>query len=371
MGKDSWITKLIQELQTHSTSTIEGHESLQLPNGTIVVIVKNAESTIRACIESLLAQTVNCEIVVVDGNSTDGTRDTLTEYPVRMITSPKRDSYGISRNLGVKDSSGQVILFMDADDYAEPTWAESLLRHFDGRSNVGIVEVPRRVARFEGWFMKTLSYEYASQTREDDKSKLNSGWLSVTTKGTAWLKKAVLEAGGFDEAMFFGAEDKDLSYRICKMGYTVEEEPLACITVAPVGGARNFLKDKYWRAGMGHGYLRRKYGLYRPPASGVLSVAFLVTGLILLLPFRQTLLALCSFALAILVSKSMIGEGFKVRSAGAPLLHATAFVFLKWVSRVLELLGFTVGYFSYSRLNIKKRSEPKTNGETASSNANE
>jgi len=330
------------------------------------VIVKNAKSSIRRCIESLLAQTVSCEIVVVDGNSTDGTRDVLREFPVKTITAPERDSYGISRNLGVKHSGGPVILFMDADDWAGPTWAETLLKHFEEHSNVGIVNAPRKVAKFEGWFMKALAYEYGSHAEKDDRSKSNPSWASVTTKGTAWLKRAILEAGGFDEEMFFGTEDKDMSYRIWKLGYVVEEEPLARITVTSIGGAKNFLKDKYWRAGVGHGYLRRKFGLYRPPVSGIASVALIIAGLILLLPLGETPLALFSFVLAILVSKSVMGEGFKLRASGAPLLDSVAFTVVKWFSRVIEFFGFIIGYLDYSRLNASARLGKETKGEAAS-----
>jgi glycosyltransferase involved in cell wall biosynthesis len=295
--------------------------------------------------ESLLAQTASCEIVVVDGNSTDGTREILKEFPVKLVTAPEKDSYGISRNLGIKHSSARVILFMDADDHAEPTWAEVLLKHFEGNSNVGIVNVPRKVVSFEGWFMKTLEYEYASQARPEAKSV--PSWTSVTTKGTAWLKRAIIEAGGFDDSMFFGTEDKDLSYRIWKLGYSVEEEPLARITVTPVGGARNFLKDKYWRAGVGHGYMRRKFGLYKPPISGIASVVFVIAGLILLFSLRDPFFALASFVLAILVSKSVIQEGLRLSASGVPLPSSIAFTLVKWSSRVIEFFGFFIGYLFY------------------------
>ena len=45
------------------------------PDASIVVIVQNGEATIAKCLESLLSQKVIPEIVVVDGNSTDKTRE--------------------------------------------------------------------------------------------------------------------------------------------------------------------------------------------------------------------------------------------------------------------------------------------------------
>ena len=343
--------------QENSRSLVEIQDPASPPSGSVVVIVKNGKNSIRRCLNSLMAQTATCEIVVVDGNSTDGTREIVGEYPVKVIISPQRDSYGVSRNIGVKNSEGEVVLFMDADDYAEPNWAKTLLSHFEKSDRPGIVTVPRRVDAFRGWFMKMLSYEYSTSSAQ--KSEQAQSWGSVTTKGTAWLKRAIVDAGWFDEAMYFGTEDKDLSCRISRLGYSVELEPSAPIWVSPVGGARNFLKDKFWRAGVGHGYLRRKLGVYRPPLSGILSMILLLAGLTLLIPLRETILAVCAFLLAIFTLASVLREGISLHSEGAPFVSTIAFVAVKWLSRVLEFLGFSVGYFWYPYLKGRRGRGPR------------
>src|SRR5437870_768875 len=226
-------------------------------NANVVVIVKNGEATIARCIQSLLAQTCGCEIIVVDGNSSDATREIVNRFPVILVRAPTHDSYGISRNLGVSSASGRVILFMDADDLAGPTWCESLSQYFvDPR--IGIVTVRRRPDKIQGWFMETLSVQY-SGLQQSVGNGYEQDWQHITTKGSAWLKRAISEAGEFDESMFFGTEDKDLAYRVVKLGYKVVEEPAEEILATPVGGGMNFLKDKFWRAGVGHGYFRAKH----------------------------------------------------------------------------------------------------------------
>jgi glycosyltransferase involved in cell wall biosynthesis len=174
--------------------------------GSIVVIVRNGEDSIGACLESLAGQSRHCEIVVVDGNSTDRTREIVRQFPVKLLLAPKHDSYGISRNVGVQNSTGDVVLFMDADDYCEKNWAELLLKDFESDPRLGIVAVAREPSSLQGWFMKELGYEYGNDERagEGKEGRRSTDWRDVTTKGSAWLKKAMMEAGGFDGAMFFG-----------------------------------------------------------------------------------------------------------------------------------------------------------------------
>jgi len=322
--------------------------------GSIVVIVRNGESSIRACLESLLRQTVQCEIIVVDGNSTDRTQEIVREFPVKLVVAPRLDSYGISRNIGVQSSTGDVILFMDADDYCDESWAENLVNNFQNDPQVGIVTVPREPIETTGWFMKVLEYEYdAAARRGKAKSDLPAqkkqrDWTSVTTKGTAWLKKAITDAGGFDGAMFFGTEDKDLAFRINKAGYKVVEDPSAKIRVAPVGSASNFIKDKYWRAGVGHGYMRRKYGVYRPPLGAVATILFAGAAAFLLI-IGQPWLSLTSIGLSCLTLSSLAKEGVRLRSVGAPAGPTIKFLFVKWLSRLAEFAGFFRGYLKFKR----------------------
>jgi len=259
---------------------------------------------------------------------------------------PKHDSYGISRNVGVQNSTGDVILFMDADDYCSEIWAANVLKNFESNPMIGIVSVSRKPSNLKGWFMNILGFEYKSSGGSDAGSQPTSiDWREVTTKGTGWLKKAILEAGGFDGAMFFGTEDKDLAFRITKLGYKVVQEPNATITAAPVGGALNFLKDKYWRAGVGHGYFRHKHGIYRPSLSGIVSLLLVCLAVGLL--HWQIWLALPFFILAGFTFVSLAKEGLYLRSLGAPLKSTIAFLFVKWLSRIAEFAGFVRGYLIF------------------------
>lgn len=80
-------------------------------------------------IESALAQTVPCEVIVVDDGSTDNTAAVLACFGVKTI---RQDHAGPSkaRNAGIEAATGEFIMFLDADDVIAPTKIEKQLAAF-------------------------------------------------------------------------------------------------------------------------------------------------------------------------------------------------------------------------------------------------
>lgn len=102
------------------------------PTISIIVPVRNSARTIRDLLDSLMKLEYDrdrLEIVVVDGNSTDGTRKIVEEYPVMLIDEEGR-GLNAARNTGIKWSSGEVIAYTDGDCIVSPDWAKSLAKNF-------------------------------------------------------------------------------------------------------------------------------------------------------------------------------------------------------------------------------------------------
>jgi glycosyltransferase involved in cell wall biosynthesis len=93
---------------------------------TISVIIPcyNSEMTIKACVESVLAQTVNVnEIIVVDDGSSDGSIPIIKEVfknsieDIKFILQEqKNQGPSVARNKGVKLSTSNYVAFLDSDD---------------------------------------------------------------------------------------------------------------------------------------------------------------------------------------------------------------------------------------------------------------
>lgn len=105
------------------------------PLVTVVVPVYNVAPYLPACIESLLAQTLQpIELIFVDDASTDGSlavlRDYEARYPHRMrvIASPENHKQGGARNLGLRQARADWVGWIDSDDFVTPDFYESLYR---------------------------------------------------------------------------------------------------------------------------------------------------------------------------------------------------------------------------------------------------
>lgn len=86
---------------------------------TIITIVFNRANVIRRAIESVLAQTYNdIEYIVIDGASTDGTREILQEYHNFFSTFISEEDNGLYEaiNKGIGQATGDVIGFLHSDD---------------------------------------------------------------------------------------------------------------------------------------------------------------------------------------------------------------------------------------------------------------
>ena len=96
-----------------------------LPKVSVIVPAYNDEKNIAALIELLLAQDYPkelLEIIIVDNNSTDQTRDIAAGYPVRMLQENQIQSSYAARNTGLKEATGQIIAFTDSDCLPDSRW---------------------------------------------------------------------------------------------------------------------------------------------------------------------------------------------------------------------------------------------------------
>ena len=103
------------------------------PTVSVIVPVRDGESTIADCIDAILAAEYpsDCrEVLVVDNGSTDGTASLIKARPVTYLSEPEP---GVSnaRNRGIAESTGDILAFVDADCLVEPQWLTELVRPFE------------------------------------------------------------------------------------------------------------------------------------------------------------------------------------------------------------------------------------------------
>ncbi|HET6674482.1 MAG TPA: glycosyltransferase family 2 protein [Nitrospiraceae bacterium] len=120
------------------------------PKCSVVIASYNYERYLPQAIESALGQDYpNVEVVVVDDGSTDGSPRVLERYAHR-ITAVRKANGGeaSSRNVGFEHSTGDVVIFLDSDDYLFPDAASRIIEKFE--PGVAKVHYPLVVVDAEG-----------------------------------------------------------------------------------------------------------------------------------------------------------------------------------------------------------------------------
>ena len=98
----------------------------------IVIPTYNVEKYIDKCLKSLLNQTLqDIEIICVDDCSTDSTVEILNRYKesdkrVRVIVSDINQGCSKMRNIGIENSTGEYLGFVDSDDWVDFDFYEKL-----------------------------------------------------------------------------------------------------------------------------------------------------------------------------------------------------------------------------------------------------
>lgn len=102
------------------------------PLVSIIVPAYNVNNYIEKCISSILSQKYeNIELIVVNDGSTDDSKSTISrkiknDKRARLIDI-KNSGVSFARNIGIKESSGDYIIFIDGDDYISDDYVNYML----------------------------------------------------------------------------------------------------------------------------------------------------------------------------------------------------------------------------------------------------
>lgn len=182
---------------------------------TLVATVRNEAGSIRSFVDSLLQQTrVPDEILIVDGESTDGTREILEEYAargeLRVISRPCNIAQG--RNIGIAAATGTHLAVTDAGCRVAPCWLEHVERCFQGSERPDVVAGNFR-------FETHTPFEEAvvHATFQPDRDESEAARYYPSSRSVAFTKAAWEKAGGYPEWLY-AAEDTLFNIRLRQLG---------------------------------------------------------------------------------------------------------------------------------------------------------
>ena len=223
----------------------------------------NEEKFIENSIESLVDDFFlkNCELIIVDGMSTDRTQDIINSFlkqrlPIRILENKKRlQAYGL--NLGLSQAKGKIIVRADAHCIYPPGYIKKCVTLLEttGASNVGGMILPQG--------KKTTQKAIALALRHpvgvgDAKWHLGnfSGYVDTVCLGT-FRKKLFNEIGAYDINCHTN-EDAELNLRIQKAGKKIYLDSAIKIIYSPRESLKA-LATQYYKYGIGRCYTSLKH----------------------------------------------------------------------------------------------------------------
>ena len=202
----------------------------------IVICTYNRASFLKRTLRSLEnLKYKNFEVIVINGPSTDDTQKILDLYKnVIKVSNNPVANLSISRNMGIKLSSGDIVAFIDDDAIPDPMWLNDIISMYTDKKIGG---VGGRVYgpgddhfQFENGYVDIWG---DANVHCCDGSNFNDpkGMLYNMMLGTncTFLRQALIEVGGFDEYYEYFHDESDLCLRIVRAGYKILNHPRAYI----------------------------------------------------------------------------------------------------------------------------------------------
>lgn len=199
------------------------------PKVSVIIPAFNSKKTIKRSVKSAIKQTYKrLEIIVVDDGSTDNTCKVARDVGDRRVETIKLDSnHGVARarNVGIENSTGEFVAFLDADDEWKKKKLEKQLSCLTRSDrDVAVVDCDWEIVSNTCGVAMTKSQGGAT-----DRKKLLSFYHVCSPPTVIARRHALQEVGCFDENIPT-AEDADLWVRLSKK-YAFEHVPEALVKV--------------------------------------------------------------------------------------------------------------------------------------------
>lgn len=211
----------------------------------VIIPCRNEESVIGRLLMSIRSQTYSkVEIIVVDNNSTDRTKEIAKEFTKNIYNiGPERSA---QRNYGAKKGKGDYLLFLDADMELTDNVVQECMVILKNNPTIGAISIPEKSIAKTFW-EKIKAYERSFYNLEGDS----------TTDAPRFFSRALFNrCGGYDTSIT-GPEDWDLRNTILRLGYQIDRVSAIIYHYERISSLHDLLKKKYYYALKTHRYLSK------------------------------------------------------------------------------------------------------------------
>jgi len=188
----------------------------------VIIPNYNGSATIKKCLEAAFSSKYeNFEIVVVDDCSKDNSVEIIKGFPCKLICLDKHSGASKARNIGARNSHGEVFFFTDADcllredalSIAGETLAEKGTNVIIGGTYTPIPYDKRFLSLFQSVFI------HFSETKRTDNPDY------IATHAMIMKARTFRKNGGFAKDFLPVLEDVEFSHRLRRSGYRLIMNP--------------------------------------------------------------------------------------------------------------------------------------------------
>lgn len=280
----------------------------QLPSVDVVVLSWNRIDETLAAIESALSQTgVHRRVYVVDQGSAPENlarmRAFCSDKPDVLLRELGRNvGVAMGRNIATQMGDAPYVVALDNDAiFVDEHMLARVARRFEEDGRLGAIAF--RILNYFTGHDDEVSWDYPATL----KSRSDQEFFVTRFVGAGYaVRRSAFDAtGGYDATLFFGGEERDLSYRILNLGYYIKYLPELSVRHRVDPEARiQWSRGRYYYAVRNTLYIEYKYGtswLRLARAAASLTVKGVYNGLA-----AQTLRAL--FDATTMAMRSSIGR---------------------------------------------------------------
>jgi len=167
------------------------------PSIAVITAVRNGLPYLREAIERVRAQQYGeLEIVVVDDGSTDGSADAARSMGCRLLHTP-RVGPAAARNVGIRATNSELLLFLDADDLSGPNSLATSVEALTRIPDAGFAQ---------GWIQNFTA------SPDGTPALLTKPYRFINLGSALWRRSVFHAVGLFDESLRLG-EDQDFFMR--------------------------------------------------------------------------------------------------------------------------------------------------------------
>lgn len=241
----------------------------QAPEVSVIIPCYNVAQTLPLQLEALATQAdaPPFEVIIVDNNSTDDLGGVVSSwqdrvsFDLRLVSAREAQGSSYARNVGIRESRADLLMFCDGDDVVSQWWVAHGVRTLEYAelwSGSAILLTDSQIQLPLEKIRLTID---DSPTWEPPVDEQRGAFPTLMGGNFGATKQALTTLGGFDQSLAFSGDDNDLAFRANRAGYRVLVSKSVRIGYRGKWDLKTRLRLTY-RSAKAHSLIASRYGAW-------------------------------------------------------------------------------------------------------------